>query len=194
LFAKQAAAADYLSGGRVRLGIGIGWNTLEFESLNEDFHNRGRRIEEQIDVLRALWTQEVVDYKGRWHRIDRAGVNPLPVQQPIPLWIGGSDDRVLRRTAAKADGWIAPPQFKPADSSWREMLGKLNSYIEQAGRSSVGFGVEGFMNLAEGTPDDWAKALEDWKALRVSHLALSTGRSSRHDDHIAVLDGFKALL
>ena len=89
LVAKQAAEIDVLSGGRLRLGIGVGWNAVEFEALNEDFHNRGRRSAEQIEVMRALWTQEVVDYHGRWHDITHAGINPLPVQRPIPVWIGG---------------------------------------------------------------------------------------------------------
>src|SRR6478752_3439105 len=89
LVAKQAAEVDLLSGGRLRLGIGTGWNAVEYEALNEDFHNRGARSEEQIAVLRALWTQPVVTFEGRWHHIDAAGINPLPVQRPIPIWLGG---------------------------------------------------------------------------------------------------------
>src|SRR5216110_1916665 len=88
LVAKQAAEVDVLSGGRLRLGIGVGWNPVEYEALGQDFHNRGRRCEEQITVLRALWTQEVVNFKGQWHQISHAGLNPLPVQRPIPIWIG----------------------------------------------------------------------------------------------------------
>src|SRR5919108_1065918 len=88
LVAKQAAEVDVLSGGRLLLGIGVGWNPVEYEALGEDFHNRGRRCEEQIVVLRALWTQEVVDFKGQWHQINHADLNPLPVQRPIPIWIG----------------------------------------------------------------------------------------------------------
>src|SRR5581483_4454210 len=89
LVAKQAAEVDVLTGGRLRLGVGIGWNDVEFEALNEDFHNRGRRMEEQIAVMRALWTQEAVTFHGRWHHTSAAGINPLPVQRPIPVWIGG---------------------------------------------------------------------------------------------------------
>ena len=103
LFAKQAAEIDYLTGGRLRVGLGIGWNRVEYEALNEDFKTRGQRISEQVELLRALWTQEVVDFKG-WHRVDRAGVNPLPVQRPIPIWMGGHAEAVLQRTAALADG------------------------------------------------------------------------------------------
>jgi alkanesulfonate monooxygenase SsuD/methylene tetrahydromethanopterin reductase-like flavin-dependent oxidoreductase (luciferase family) len=163
--------------------------------LNENFHNRGRRIEEQLDVLRALWTQEVVDFKGRWHTIDRAGVNPLPVQRPIPLWIGGYDDRVLRRAAFKADGWMpSSPVFNPNDESSKAMLAKLRSYLRESGRNDSDFGIEGWINVAEGTQEDWALALEDWKALGVSHLALNTGMSSGRAERLDRLERFKALI
>jgi probable F420-dependent oxidoreductase len=111
LVAKQAAAVDVLSGGRLRLGVGIGWNAVEYEALGENFHDRGKRSEEQIAVLRALWTQEEVDFHGRWHDITHAGINPLPIQRPIPLWLGGRAEAVampvrlaviLRRLALKA--------------------------------------------------------------------------------------------
>ncbi|MER3404742.1 MAG: hypothetical protein C4289_05905 [Chloroflexota bacterium] len=104
LVAKQAAEVDVLSSGRLRLGVGLGWNEVEYEALGENFHNRGRRIEEQVTVLRALWTQPLVTFHGRWHHITDAGINPLPVQRPIPIWMGGTDERVLRRIARMADG------------------------------------------------------------------------------------------
>ena len=107
LVAKQTAEVDLLSGGRLRLGIGIGWNDVEYEALSEDFGNRGRRSEEQIEVLRLLWTNELVTYRGRWHTVDDGGINPLPVQRPIPVWFGGMDERVLKRLARVGDGWIA---------------------------------------------------------------------------------------
>src|SRR4051812_2145062 len=97
LAAKQAAEIDLLTGGRFRLGVGLGWNYVEFEALGEDFTNRGRRSEEQIEVMRRLWTEPVVDFEGTWHRIPRAGINPLPVQRPIPVWIGASAEPALRR-------------------------------------------------------------------------------------------------
>ena len=124
LVAKQAAEIDVLSGGRLRLGIGVGWNEVEYEALNQDFHTRGRRSAEQIAVLRALWTQEVVDFHGRWHDITHAGLNPLPVQRPIPIWfgVGGSQnpqppDAVLRRVARLADGWS--PEY-PHQRGWQK--------------------------------------------------------------------------
>ena len=106
LVAKQSATVDILSGGRLRLGIGIGWNDVEYEALGENFHDRGRRSEEQIEVLRSLWTQESVTVQARWHRITDAGINPLPSQRPIPIWFGGRADRVLRRIARYGDGWF----------------------------------------------------------------------------------------
>ena len=118
--AKQAAQIDVLSGGRLRLGIGVGWNAVEFEALNETFDNRGRRSAEQIAVLRALWTQPVVDFRGEFHRISHAGLNPMPIQRPIPIWFGvGSREQpvppeaALRRIARLADGWS--PNFAPDD-------------------------------------------------------------------------------
>ena len=104
LLAKQAAEIDLLTGGRFRLGLGIGWNDVEYEALGMDFSNRGRRFEEQIELLRRLWTEPVFDFEGRWHTVTAAGINPLPVQRPIPIWIGGSAERALRRAAVSADG------------------------------------------------------------------------------------------
>ena len=101
LVAKQAASLDVLSGGRLRLGIGLGWNEVEYTSLNENFHNRGKRIEEQVVLMRRLWTEPLVDFKGKWHTIPDAGLNPLPVQRPIPVWFGGSAEAALRRSLAR---------------------------------------------------------------------------------------------
>ena len=110
LVAKQAAALDVLSGGRLRLGIGIGWNPVEYEALGESFKNRGLRSEEQIEVMRKLWTQELVNFEGKWHKITDAGLNPLPVQRPIPIWFGATNKRALRRLARLGDGWF--PLFR----------------------------------------------------------------------------------
>ena len=128
LVAKQAAEVDVLTGGRLRLGVGVGWNYVEFEALGKDFNNRGKRIEEQIAILRALWTQPVVDFKGEWEQIPEAGLNPLPVQRPIPIWIGGTADVVLKRTARLGDGWF--PMMPPNDAA-RIMIERLRSYAEE---------------------------------------------------------------
>src|SRR5215468_7579817 len=132
LVAKQAAEIDVLSGGRLRLGIGVGWNQVEYEALNQDFHTRGRRSAEQVAVLRALWTQEVVDFHGRWHHISHAGINPLPVQRPIPVWFGGGRpgvEPVIERIGRLADGWF--PQFAP-DAVGRETLERMHGYARAA--------------------------------------------------------------
>ena len=131
LVAKQAAALDVLCGGRLRLGIGIGWNAVEYEALGTDFHNRGRRCEEQVALLRALWTERAVTFDGTWHRVTDAGIQPLPVQRPIPLWFGGGDERVLRRIARLADGWM--PQFEPDDAG-RALLARMQNYAREYGR------------------------------------------------------------
>ena len=115
LVAKQAAEVDVLSGGRMTLGIGVGWNDVEFEALGENFRDRGRRCEEQIALMRRLWTEESVDFEGKWHRVSAAGINPLPVQRPIPVWIGGAADPVLRRAARIGEGWL--PMGKPEDNA-----------------------------------------------------------------------------
>ncbi len=115
LVAKQAAVLDVLCGGRLRLGVGTGWNEVEYIAAGYDFHTRGARQEEQIEVLRRLWTQELVTFKGRWHDIPDAGLNPLPVQRPIPIWLGGHADVVLRRIARLGDGWL--PGFRTAEAA-----------------------------------------------------------------------------
>ena len=134
LVAKQAAEVDVLSGGRLRLGIGIGWNSVEYEALNEDFTNRGRRSEEQIEVMRALWTNDLVTFKGRWHTITDAGINPLPVQRPIPIWFGGYDDRVLRRIGRIGDGWIIAGGGNTPTPEVTSAVDRVKRYTRDAGR------------------------------------------------------------
>ena len=141
LAAKQAAAVDVLSKGRLRLGIGTGWNDVEYEALGENFHDRGRRSEEQIGLMRRLWTQEHVTYDGRWHRITDAGINPLPIQRPIPVWLGGSDDRLLDRVGRIGDGWYA--LFRNMDTG-RAMIDKIRASAEKAGRDPGCYRHRGF--------------------------------------------------
>ena len=190
LVAKQAAAVDVLSGGRLRLGIGIGWNEVEYEALGEDFHTRGRRVEEQVTLMRALWTDDVVTFQGRWHTVTAAGINPLPVQRPIPLWMGGGAEPVIRRIARMADGWF--PQFRPDDRG-RETLQRLHDYAREAGRDPGGIGIEGRTSIGGGSPDDWAAEVEAWRALGATHLGVNTmgaGLTSPAD-HIDALRRFK---
>lgn len=183
LVAKQAAEIDLLTGGRFRLGVGLGWNHVEFEALGEDFHNRGRRSEEQIEVLRRLWTEPVVDFDGDWHTIPRAGINPLPVQCPIPVWIGGSAEAAIRRTARLADGFF--PQ-RPLEGGWLATMERFRGWIEEAGRDPTDVGIEWRINVAEGTPDDWRREAEEWRALGATHLTVATMRGGLDaDGHIA---------
>lgn len=171
LVAKQAAALDVLSCGRLRFGIGIGWNPVEYEALGENFKNRGRRCEEQIDVMRKLWTQELVTFEGRWHKIVDAGIRPLPVRRPIPLWFGGGDERALRRLAKLGDGWF--PLLGP-DDKCRAMIDRIQNYAREAGRDPSAIGVEGRVSHGQGSPDGWSKDLAAWKQLGASHVSFNT--------------------
>ncbi len=171
LVAKQAAALDVLSGGRLRLGVGIGWNPVEYEALGQNFKNRGQRSEEQVEVLRQLWTQDLVTFEGRWHKITDAGINPLPVQRPIPIWFGGMDERALRRLAKLGDGWF--PQSGP-DQTGRSLIEKVRAYVTDAGRSPQAFGIEGRMPYGDANPETWLKTLRAWKNLGASHVGLNT--------------------
>ena len=195
--AKQAAQIDVLSGGRLRLGIGVGWNAVEFEALNETFENRGRRCAEQVAVLRALWTQEVVDFRGEFHRISHAGLNPRPIQRPIPIWFGvGSRERpvppeaVLKRVARLADGWS--PNFAP-DTQGQAIVARVHEYARGAGRDPAVLPLEGRIRLAGQGPDGWAKQVNAWKALGASSvIAEPRGAGLRFPDgHLDVLRRFK---
>ena len=190
LVAKQAAAVDVLSGGRLRLGVGIGWNAVEYEALNENFHDRGKRSEEQIAVLRALWTQEVVDFHGRWHHITHAGINPLPVQRPIPLWLGGRVEAVVERVGRLADGWF--PQFVPDDAG-RATIERMHGYARVAGRDPAAIGIEGRISLTESGPDAWGTLAEAWRGLGATHLSVNTMRAglATPDAHIAAIRQFR---
>ena len=193
LVAKQAAEVDILSGGKLRLGVGVGWNKVEIEAMGENFHTRGKRVEEQIRVLRALWTQPVVDFQGEWHTIAEAGINPLPVQRPIPIWIGGYVDLTLRRVARIGDGWF--PQMKPDDSA-REAIEKLREYTREEGRDPAEIGIEARLNLRGSDPDVWVQQTQAWRELGATHISINTmgmGLQSPHA-HIELLEtAWKAL-
>jgi probable F420-dependent oxidoreductase len=172
LVAKQTAEVDVLSGGRMRLGVGIGWNEVEYEALGEDFHTRGRRLEEQIEVLRALWTQPVVTFSGKWHTINEAGLNPLPVRRPIPIWLGGAADVVMKRIARLGDGWM--PQMPPNDRA-RELVTQLREYTRAAGRAEDEVGVEARLGLGQIRDEaGWAAFARGWRELGATHLDLNT--------------------
>jgi probable F420-dependent oxidoreductase len=197
LVAKQAAEIDVLSGGRLRVGIGVGWNVVEFEALNETFENRGRRSAEQIAVLRALWTQPVVDFRGEFHRISHAGLNPMPIQRPIPIWFGvGSREQpvppeaALRRIARLADGWS--PNFLP-DAQGRVLVDRVHAYAREAGRDPANLPLEGRIRLAGHGPEGWIKQVHAWTALgATSVIAEARGANLVFpDEHLAALRTFK---
>lgn len=171
LVAKQAAEVAVLAGGRLRLGVGTGWNHVEYEALGMNFHDRGRRQEEQIDVIRRLWAEDVVDYRGRWHRIDRAGINPRP-PGPIPVWFGGNHEAVIDRAARIGDGWF--PLSRPGEAPSEAARDRLRAALRANGRDPASFGVEGFVNYRPEEPDRWRRQLASWEDWGASHCCLRT--------------------
>lgn len=199
LVAKQAASLDVLSGGRFRLGVGIGWNEVEFVGLNENFRNRGRRSEEQVQVLRALWAEPHVTFKGQWHTIDDAGINPLPLKRQIPIWFGGHADVTLRRIARWGDGWMMLAHARGEEAN--AAFAKLRRYAEEAGRDPNSIGLEVWVSTAEGGPDEWRNEFKAWKAAGVTHITVNStyargphkriaGRSVA--DHMAAMQQYHA--
>jgi probable F420-dependent oxidoreductase len=193
LVAKQAAEVDVLTKGRLRLGIGIGWNPVEYEALGENFSDRGKRSEEQIEVLRLLWTKELVTFKGRWHTITDGGIKPLPVRRPIPIWFGGNAEPVLRRVGRLGDGWF--PLAEPGDKV-RAMIEKVRDYAREAGRDPSAIGIEGRVNVGGGDPDKWRAAVSAWKALGATHLSVNTMKAglSGAAGHVDAIRRFRAAI
>ena len=168
LLAKQAAEIDVLTGGKLRLGVGIGWNDVEYEALGMNFRDRGRRLEEQIELLRRLWTEPVVTFEGRWHRITAAGINPLPVQRPIPIWIGAYAEPAVRRASRVADGWFPRLANTPPPQ-----LAEVREWVREAGRDPDEFGIDARIDVAKGTPEDWRRAADEWREAGATHLTVA---------------------
>jgi probable F420-dependent oxidoreductase len=197
LVAKQAATLDVLSGGRLRLGIGLGWNEVEYISLGQDFHNRGRRIEEQVEVLRSLWSQPLVNFQGRWHTIPDAGINPLPLRKDIPIWFGGAADPVLQRAAWYGDGWM--PNYRSADDA-RSTLEKLDRFLEAAGRKRNGtadssgrsFGLDARIPYGDGNADTWSLIIKGWEDLGATLTSFNSMGSgfSTPKEHLEAIQRF----
>ncbi len=171
LVAKQAASLDVLSGGRFRLGVGIGWNAVEYEGLNEDFHNRGVRSAEQIAVLRALLSQDVITFKGKYHQITEAGINPQPVRQPLPIWIGGNAEAVLKRIGEIGDGWF--PSAAP-DRDMQDAISRLRAYARDAGRNPESIGIEPRLSAGRIPESEYNAFIENWRELGATHLSINT--------------------
>ena len=200
LVAKQAAEVDLLTGGRLRLGVGVGWNHVEYEALNQEFGNRGQRYAEQIKLLREFWTQEVVEFEGQYHKVDHAGVNPQPVQRPIPIWMGAGaranpvpTDRVLRRVARLADGWF--PQMQPTNDA-RSTVERLKKFADEAGRDAAEIGMEPRINLGDGDPEFWQEQARVWEDMGATHISVNTMRSGLDSpqDHINAIQQFKEVI
>jgi probable F420-dependent oxidoreductase len=161
LVAKQAAEADILCGGRLRLGVGVGWNFVEYQALGMDWSTRGARQAEQIAVLRRLWTEDVVTFRGRFHDLKEVSIIPAPIQRPIPIWLGGSSDAAVKRAARLGDGWMpimAPEEAEPKIAALRE-------HLEAFGRNRASFGIEGWLRMQAADPAHWAVAADGWRRL-----------------------------
>ncbi|MDD9924242.1 MAG: TIGR03619 family F420-dependent LLM class oxidoreductase [Rhodospirillaceae bacterium] len=184
LVAKQAATLDSLSGGRLRLGIGVGRYPEEYEALGADFHNRGARCEEQMELLRLLWTQETVEFDGKWEKVSGAGLNPLPVQRPIPMWIGAAGvpvQRIRRRIGRQADGWFnlaSPEEFgEVRDDIFRE--------AEAAERDPKSIGIEAGVAVVGPREPEWKSRVAGWRDMGLTHICLRTlGGGLEAHEHI----------
>jgi len=187
--AKQAATFDVLSNGRFRMGIGVGWNKVEYIALNQDFHTRGKRVEEQIAVLRKLWTQELVNFDGEWHTIPDAGINPLPVQRPIPIWMGGHADVVLQRIARSGDGWM--PNYREAKDA-QSALDALDKYLAKNGRSRSDIGLEARLYYQDCNPDKWQNTFAGWQQAGATHFTINTMGAGLQTarEHIKAIEHF----
>ena len=170
LVAKQAACLDVLSGGRLRLGVGVGWNAEEFVALNENFKNRGLRSAEQVQVMTELWADPHVTFSGQWHKIEDLGINPLPLRHSIPLWFGGHEKVTLQRIAKFGDGWIMIA-WPPGDTALTQ-IETLREYVRDEGRKLDDIGIEIWVS-ASGTPDEWRRELEFWNKAGVTHVCLN---------------------
>ncbi len=186
LAAKQAAEVDLLTGGRFRLGVGLGWNPVEYEALGQRFDQRGRRLSEQIDLLRRLWTEGTITYRGEFDRITGAGLAPPPVQRPIPIWVGGSSPAALRRAGRLADGWF--PQVRPGDDLERSKAIVAES-ARAAGRDPATLGMEGRVTADPNDPERFRRQVDKWRAAGATHLTVNTMNTGRYgvDDHLDLL-------
>jgi probable F420-dependent oxidoreductase len=187
LVAKQAAEVAVLAQGRLRLGVGIGWNDVEYEALGMNFHDRGRRVEEQIGLLRQLWENDTIDYSGQYHRVPGAGLNPRPASR-IPIWLGGNHDLTIERAARLCDGWFQP-MFLPTSPEAPMKRARLDAALRAAGRNPADFGVEGWVNYDPATRDRWREQIDAWGTWGASHVSMRAFDRGlpRPQDHLAAL-------
>ena len=185
LVAKQAAEVDLLSEGRLRLGVGLGWNSVEYEALGEDFTNRGRRLAEQVAVMRRLWTEQTVTFDGTHHRVTGAGLAPLPVQRPIPVWIGAASRPALERAGRLADGWFPMTAPGPKLDEARDIVARSAT---AAGRDPSSLGMEGRISWS-GDLAQVANELAQWAAAGATHVSVNTMDAGLRtvDEHLSTL-------
>ena len=192
LAAKQAAEVDLLTGGRFRFGIGLGWNAVEYEALGKDFASRGRRVEEQVALLRRLWTEPSVTFRGADEQVTGAGLAPMPVQRPIPVWFGAQSPAAYRRAGRLADGWF--PQVPPGPK-----LDEARAVVEQAareaGRDPAVLGMEGRVSW-RGDHATLADHVGRWRRAGATHVSVNTMGAGLGgaDGHLAVLEQAAAAL
>jgi probable F420-dependent oxidoreductase len=187
--AKQAAEVDILSGGRLRLGIGVGWNHVEYQALGADWKTRGARQAEQVEVLRKLWSEDVVSFAGKFHKLHEVSIVPAPIQRPIPIWFGGSSDEVVKRAARLGDGWM--PIMAP-DEGAAAKLAALRGHLKAFGRDPGGFGLEAWLRMSEPDRQRWAADADGWRKLGAEIVMLyPMYRIPTFDDQIETLRRFK---
>ena len=189
LVAKQAAEVSILSGGRLRMTLGIGWNRVEYEALGVPFDKKGERLTEQVELLRRLWSEDSIDYKGQFHRIDKASIMPRP-EQTIPIWFGGGADRALIRAAKIGDGWTA--LGRPSSNSKRSM-DLIRATLNEVGRDPASFGVQAQSQVKGGDPDAWNQYARGWQELGATHLAVATTGMgfTKADQHLQAMRQWK---
>lgn len=190
LVARQAAEIDVLSEGRMTLGIGIGSNADEAAGMGTDYHTRGARVEEQIELMRALWTQRELTFHGKWHDIENGGLMVLPKQQPIPVFMGGGHGpKPLERIGRLADGWIALGSAGPDVST---QIAAIRESSVAAGRAKDAVAVQGRMSLVDGSPEDWIERAQGWQNLGATNLVVTTGKGglTSVDQHLALAEQF----
>ena len=193
LVAKQAAEVAVLSRGRLVVGIGVGWNEVEYEALGEDFHTRGRRVEEQVALLRDLWKHPSISFEGRFHRVSRAGINPLPPSR-IPIWMGGEADRVMARIGRLADGWLLQPRLREQPGGIAPYLERIHEAAREAGRDPSTIGLESRVSAAGMTVEQQLERAHEWREAGVTHLTLNTMDAGLASPaaHIEAIQAFKA--
>jgi probable F420-dependent oxidoreductase len=189
LVAKQAAAVDIFSGGRLRLGVSVGWNQVEYQAMGANFHHRGNRLDEQIKVLRELWTKPFVTFKGQYHTLDNVGIYPQPIQRPIPIWIGGYSDLVLKRIAYFGDGWLAEGETLETAAA---KVDKVHQYLETAGRKPAEVGLD-IVGVDITKPDNWSRIIQGWRDFGATHLDVLTREAGlgSPQEHIDAIHRFK---